>query len=105
MAVKPTKKQKESFPNLGTPILDRVLIKQAEADERSAGGIILPESAQEKPQRGIVVATGPGKGLDPMAVKPGDIVLYGKYAGTEVTLKGNEYLLMNQADLLFICNP
>lgn len=92
------------LPNLGTPILDRVLVKQDEADEYSAGGIIIPDGAKEKPSRGIVYAVGAGRNDEPMVVKPGDIVLYGKYAGTEVKIKGIDYLLMAQRDLLFICN-
>ena len=90
------------LPNVGTPILDRVLVQQADADEFSAGGIIIPEVAKEKPSRGIVIAVGPGRKDEEMIVKPGDIVLYGKYAGTEVTIKGIEYLLMRQSDLLMI---
>lgn len=94
----------QSFPNLGTCILDNILVKQSDAEEKSLGGIIIPEVAKEKPNRGIVYAAGPGRGTDPMAVKVGDIVLYGQYAGQPIKLKGEDYLLMKQADILFIPN-
>lgn len=93
-----------SLPNLGTPILDRVLVKEDAADEYSAGGIIIPDNAKEKPSRGRVYAAGPGKSGEEMVVKPGDVVLYGKYAGTEVKIKGQDYLLMRQNDILMIIN-
>jgi len=80
---------------------DRVLVEVAEAEEKTAGGIIIPDSAKEKPQRGIIVAVGPGKKKDePMTVKTGDKVLYGKYSGTEITIDGKEYQIMRQDDLL-----
>ncbi len=80
---------------------DRVLVEVAEAEEKTAGGIIIPDSAKEKPQRGIIVAVGPGKKKDePMTVKAGDKVLYGKYSGTEITIEGKEYQIMRQDDLL-----
>jgi chaperonin GroES len=89
--------------NLGKPLMDRVLIKEAPAEERSAGGIIIPETAQEKPQRGEVVAVGRGKSLtEPTELKVGDNVLYGAYAGTEIKIKGIDYLIMREADILMV---
>jgi chaperonin GroES len=85
-----------------TPLHDRVIVKPAAAEEKSAGGIIIPETAKEKPQRGIVVAAGPGKKDEPVTVKAGDAVLYGKYAGTEITIEGAEYLIMRESDILAI---
>lgn len=80
---------------------DRVLVEVAEAEEKTAGGIIIPDSAKEKPQKGVIVAVGPGKKKDePMTVKVGDKVLYGKYSGTEITIDGKEYQIMRQDDLL-----
>ena len=89
------------------PLEDRVVIKTAEADEKVQGGIIIPDTAKEKPQRGEVVAIGPGKASDsgqivPMTVKVGDTVLYGKYSGTEVTVKGEDYLIVRESDILAI---
>ncbi len=83
-----------------TPLHDRVIVKPAAAEEKTAGGIIIPDTAKEKPQRGVVVAAGPGKKDEPMTVKAGDTVLYSKYAGTEVTLEGNDYLIMRESDIL-----
>jgi len=85
-----------------TPLHDRVIVKPAAAEEKTAGGIIIPDTAKEKPQRGIVVAAGPGKKDEPMTVKSGDTVLYGKYAGTEINLEGDEYLIMRESDILAI---
>ena len=83
-----------------TPQGDRVLVEAAAAEEKTAGGIIIPDTAKEKPQKGIIVAVGPGKKKDePMTVKVGDKVLYGKYAGTEITIDGKEYLIMRQDDV------
>jgi chaperonin GroES len=80
---------------------DRVLVEVAEAEEKTAGGIIIPDSAKEKPQKGVIVAVGPGKKKDePMTVKVGDKVLYGKYSGTEISIEGKEYQIMRQDDLL-----
>ena len=80
---------------------DRVLVEVAEAEEKTAGGIIIPDSAKEKPQKGVIVAVGPGKKKDePMTIKVGDKVLYGKYSGTEITIEGKEYQIMRQDDLL-----
>lgn len=83
-----------------TPQGDRVLVEPAAAETKTASGIIIPDTAQEKPQKGTVKAVGPGKKKDePMTVKEGDKVLYGKYAGTEITIDGKEYLIMRQDDI------
>lgn len=84
------------------PINDRVVVKPAAAEEKTAGGIILPDTAKEKPQRGEVVAVGPGKDDNAMTVKAGDTVLYGKYAGQELHHEGNDYLIMREDDILII---
>ena len=89
------------------PLGDRVVIKPAAAEEKTKGGIILPDTAKEKPVVGEVVAVGPGKIADDgkkivMEVKVGDKVLYGKYSGTEVTIEGDEYLIMREADIFAI---
>ena len=79
---------------------DRVLVEAAPAEEKTAGGLIIPDTAQEKPQKGTVIAVGPGKKKEePMTVKVGDKVLYGKYSGTEITIDGKEYLIMRQDDI------
>ncbi len=85
-----------------TPLHDRVIVKAAAAETKTAGGIIIPDTAKEKPQRGTVVAAGPGKKDEPMSVKPGDTVLYGKYAGTEINLEGEDLLIMRESDILAI---
>ena len=85
-----------------TPLHDRVIVKPAAAEEKTAGGIIIPDTAKEKPQRGTIIAAGPGKKDEPMTVKSGDTVLYGKYAGTEITLEGEDYLIMRESDVLAI---
>ena len=85
-----------------TPLHDRVIVKAAAAEEKSAGGIIIPDTAKEKPQRGVVIAAGPGKKDEPVTVKAGDNVLYGKYAGTEITVEGDEFLIMRESDILAI---
>lgn len=85
-----------------TPLHDRVIIKPAPAEEKTSGGIIIPDTAKEKPQKGVVIAAGPGKKDEPVTVKAGDAVLYGKYAGTEITVEGNEYLIMRESDILAI---
>jgi chaperonin GroES len=85
-----------------TPLHDRVIIQAAAAEEKTAGGIIIPDTAKEKPQRGIVVAAGPGKKDEPVTVKVGDNVLYGKYAGTEIQVDGGDYLIMRESDILAI---
>jgi chaperonin GroES len=84
------------------PLADRVLIQPQEAEEKTASGIIIPDSAKEKPQKGTVVAIGPGTKDEKMEVKVGDSVLYGKYAGTELTLDGKDYLIMRQSDIVAI---
>ena len=84
------------------PLADRVLIKPAAAEEKTLGGIIIPDSAKEKPLKGEIVAVGNGRKDEEMVVKVGDNVLYGKYAGTEIELDGEKYLTMRQADVLAI---
>ena len=84
------------------PINDRVVIKPAPAEEKTSGGIIIPDTIKEKPQRGEVIAIVPGKGDTAMTVKVGDIVLYGKYAGQELQHEGNDYLIMREEDILII---
>ena len=84
------------------PLADRVLIEPAAAEEKTAGGIIIPDTAKEKPQRGKVVAVGSGKPDEPLTVKPGDNVLYGKYAGTEINIEGKDYLIMRESDIFAI---
>lgn len=84
------------------PLADRVLVEPAAAEEKTASGIIIPDTAKEKPQRGKVVAAGIGKKDEPMTVKAGDTVLYGKYAGTEITVDGKEYLIMRESDIFAI---
>lgn len=81
------------------PLGDRVLVEAAAAEETTAGGIIIPDTAKEKPQRGKVIAVGAGKKDEPMTVKAGDEVLYGKYGGTEITVEGNDYLIMKESDI------
>ncbi len=84
------------------PLADRVLVEPAQAEEKTAAGIIIPDTAKEKPQKGTVVAVGPGKKDEPMTVKPGDKVLYGKYSGTEINVEGSDYLIMRESDILAI---
>ena len=84
------------------PLADRVLVEPAAAEEKTAFGIIIPDTAKEKPQRGTVVAVGAGKKDEPMTVKVGDTVLYGKYAGTDLKLDGKDYLIMREDDILAI---
>lgn len=84
------------------PLADRVVVEAAPAEEKTAGGIIIPDTAKEKPQRGKVVAVGAGKKDEPVTVKVGDTVLYGKYAGTEVTIEGKDYLIMREADIFAV---
>lgn len=84
------------------PLADRVIVEPAAAEVKTAGGIIIPDTAKEKPQRGTVVAVGPGKKDEPMTVKPGDVVLYGKYAGTEINLDGKDYMIMRESDIVAI---
>ncbi len=89
------------------PLDDRILVKQSEAEEKTAGGIVLPDTAREKPQRGQVIATGPGKLLTDgkragMDVKVGDEVVYGKYVGTEIEVSGEKYVIIRENDVLGI---
>ncbi|MBQ3710836.1 MAG: co-chaperone GroES [Bacteroidales bacterium] len=84
------------------PLADRVLIEPQEAQTKTAGGIYIPDTAKEKPQQGKVIAVGPGKKDEPMEVKAGDVVLYGKYAGTEVTVEDKKFLIVKQQDILAI---
>ena len=84
------------------PLADRVLVEPAEAEEVTASGIYIPDTAKEKPQKGKVVAVGTGKKDEPMTVKEGDDILYGKYAGTEITVEGKEYLIMRESDIFAI---
>lgn len=84
------------------PLADRVLIKPAPAEEKTAGGIIIPDTAKEKPLQGEVLAAGKGTKDEEMVLKAGDTVLYGKYAGTEVELDGEKYLIMRQSDVLAV---
>lgn len=81
------------------PLADRVLVEPAPAEEKTASGIIIPDSAKEKPLKGKVVATGDGKTDEPMTVKVGDEILYGQYAGTEIKLDGQTFLIMREADI------
>ena len=88
------------------PLSDRVVVKAQEAEEKTSSGLYIPDSAKEKPQRGTIVSVGPGRvengnKID-MSVKAGDTVLYGKYSGTEITLDGDEYLIMRESDILGI---
>jgi chaperonin GroES len=84
------------------PLADRVVVKAAEAETKTAGGIIIPDTAKEKPQRGTIVAVGTGKKDEPITVKVGDTVLYGKYSGTEINIEGAEYLIMRESDIYAI---
>jgi chaperonin GroES len=84
------------------PLADRVLVEPAAAELKTAGGIIIPDTAKEKPQRGTVVAVGNGKKDEPITVQVGDTVLYGKYSGTEITVEGKDYLIMRESDILAI---
>lgn len=86
------------------PLADRVLIEPAPAEEKTASGIIIPDTAKEKPLRGTVVAVGNGKKDEPMTLKKGDSVLYGQYSGTEIKLDGTTYLIMKEADIYGVFN-
>jgi chaperonin GroES len=85
-----------------TPLADRVLVEPAAAEEKTASGIIIPDTAKEKPQKGTVVAVGPGKKDETTTVKVGNTVLYGKYSGTEVQVDGKDYLIMRESDIYAI---
>jgi chaperonin GroES len=84
------------------PLADRVLVEPAVAEEKTSGGLFIPDNAKEKPQKGKVIAIGTGKKDEPLTVKVNDTVLYGKYAGTEITVEGKEYLIMREADIFAI---
>ena len=84
------------------PLADRVLIKPAPAETKTVGGIIIPDTAKEKPLKGTVVAVGNGTKDEDMVLKEGDVVLYGKYAGTELEIEGKKYLIMRQSDVVAV---
>lgn len=84
------------------PLADRVLVQPMEAEQKTAAGIIIPDTAKEKPQQGVVVAVGPGKKDEPMTVKVGEKVLYGKYSGSELEIGGDKYLIMRESDIFAI---
>jgi chaperonin GroES len=84
------------------PLADRVLVQAMEAESKTASGLIIPDTAKEKPQKGTVVAAGPGTKDEEMQVKVGDVVLYGKYSGSEINVDGTDYLMMRQTDILAI---
>lgn len=84
------------------PLADRVLVEPASAEETTVSGIIIPDTAKEKPQRGKVIAVGGGTKDEPLTVKVGDTILYGKYAGTEITVDDQEYLIMRESDIFAI---
>ena len=84
------------------PLADRVLVEPLEAETKTASGIIIPDTAKEKPQKGSIVAVGPGTKENPVTVKVGDSVLYGKYSGTELKLEGKDYMIMRESDILAI---
>ncbi|MDR1666184.1 MAG: co-chaperone GroES [Bacteroidales bacterium] len=84
------------------PLSDRVLIQPAEAESKTASGLIIPDTAKEKPQKGTVIAVGPGTKDESMQVKADDVVLYGKYSGSELNIDGTDYLIMRQSDILAI---
>ena len=86
----------------GKILAGKILVKPQEAEEKTQSGIIIPDSAKEKPQQGTVVMVGAGKKDEPMEIKVGDVVVYGKYSGTELTIDGEDYLLMSQTDVLYI---
>ena len=85
-----------------TPLADKVIVQQAEAETKTASGIIIPDTAQEKPLKGNIVAVGKGTKENPITVKVGDSVLYGKYAGTELKFEGEDFLIMKESDILAI---
>ncbi len=84
------------------PLADRVLVEPAAAETKTASGIIIPDTAQEKPQQGKVIAVGNGKPDEPLTVKVGDTILYGKYSGTELNFEGKDYLIMRESDIYAI---
>ena len=84
------------------PLADRVVIKPATPEEKTASGIIIPDTAKEKPQKGVIVAVGNGKPEEPLTVRVGDEIIYGKYSGTEITIKNEDYLIMRESDIFAI---
>ena len=84
------------------PLADRVLVQPAAAEEKTASGLYIPDTAKEKPQKGLEIAVGNGKKDEPLTVKVGDTVLYGKYSGTELSVDGNDYLIMRESDIFAI---
>ena len=84
------------------PLKDRVLVEPHKAEEKTASGIIIPDSAQEKPQKGTVIAVGEGKKDEPMSLKIGDVVIYAKYGGTEINVDGKDYIIMREDDILLV---
>jgi chaperonin GroES len=84
------------------PLADRVIVEVSPAEEKTASGLIIPDTAKEKPQKGKIVAVGTGKKDEPMTVKVGDTVLYGKYAGTEINVDGKDYLIMRESDVFAV---
>ena len=84
------------------PLKDRILVEPHKAEEKTASGIIIPDSAQEKPQKGTVIAVGEGKKDEPMSLKVGDVVIYNKYGGTEIKIEGTDYLIMREDDILLV---
>jgi chaperonin GroES len=104
-ATKPTNSLKNFLPMADInirPLADRVIVEPAAAETVTASGLIIPDTAQEKPQRGKVVAVGAGKKDEPMTVKEGDLVLYGKYSGTELKYEGRDLMIMRESDILAI---
>ena len=81
------------------PLADRILVQPASAEETTSSGIIIPDTAKEKPQRGTIVAVGAGKPDEPLTVRKGDQILYGKYSGTEITIDGTDYLIMRESEI------
>jgi len=86
------------------PLADRVIIEPSPAEEKTTGGIIIPDTAKEKPKKGKVIAAGSGKKDEPVTVKEGDTVLYGQYSGTEIKIDGNDYLIMRESDIFELLN-
>jgi chaperonin GroES len=84
------------------PLADRVLVEPKEAETKTASGLYIPDTAKEKPQQGKIIAVGNGKKDEPMELKVGDLILYGKYSGTEINVEGKEYLMMRQSDVLAV---
>ncbi len=84
------------------PLADRVIVQPAEAEQKTSGGIIIPDTAKEKPQQGVVLAVGAGKKDEPMTVKAGDKVLYGKYSGTEINIDGKDLLILKESEIYAI---